>query len=223
MSNLKTMAEKIVDSARTGKADPEALSLLSDITATASEINILDGITATTAELNILDGVTSTAAELNILDGVTATAAEINAAADISSRVISIPDAATYTVLAANSGKPHIVPDLSASSCTMYLPAVSAGLEYEFYYKGIAADGRSWVLDTGSDTNYFIGGLVHLDADSGTGADEIAPYAGDGNSNSKVTIVTPNVGTRVKVICDGTNWILSGYVVSTQNPTFADQ
>jgi hypothetical protein len=51
---------------------------VSDLTASASELNTLDGITATTAELNLLDGVTATTAELNILDGVTATAAELN-------------------------------------------------------------------------------------------------------------------------------------------------
>jgi len=51
---------------------------ISDLTASAAEINVLDGVTASTAELNILDGVTASTAELNILDGVTADAAEIN-------------------------------------------------------------------------------------------------------------------------------------------------
>jgi hypothetical protein len=51
---------------------------VSDLTASASELNTLDGITASTAELNLLDGVTATTAELNILDGVTATASELN-------------------------------------------------------------------------------------------------------------------------------------------------
>jgi len=51
---------------------------LTDVTATASEINILDGATLTTAELNILDGVTSTTAELNLLDGATVTTDELN-------------------------------------------------------------------------------------------------------------------------------------------------
>jgi hypothetical protein len=46
-------------------------SQISDITATAAELNILDGVTATAGELNILDGVTATAAELNYVDGVT--------------------------------------------------------------------------------------------------------------------------------------------------------
>lgn len=51
---------------------------VSDLTASAAELNTLDGITASTAELNKLDGVTATTAELNILDGVTADYSEIN-------------------------------------------------------------------------------------------------------------------------------------------------
>lgn len=55
-----------------------SLSKITDVTATASEVNVLDGITASTAELNILDGVTATTSEINILDGVTVTASDIN-------------------------------------------------------------------------------------------------------------------------------------------------
>lgn len=51
---------------------------LHGITADAAEINVLDGITATTAELNILDGVTANADEINVLDGITATTEELN-------------------------------------------------------------------------------------------------------------------------------------------------
>jgi hypothetical protein len=44
---------------------------VTDVTATAAELNVLDGITASTAELNLLDGVTASTAELNYVDGVT--------------------------------------------------------------------------------------------------------------------------------------------------------
>ena len=47
------------------------VSNVSDLTATAAELNTLDGITASTAELNILDGATLTTAELNYVGGVT--------------------------------------------------------------------------------------------------------------------------------------------------------
>lgn len=54
------------------------LADVTDITASAAEVNVLDGITANTTELNVLDGITASTAELNILDGVTATTAELN-------------------------------------------------------------------------------------------------------------------------------------------------
>lgn len=47
------------------------LSDVTDIIASAAEVNVLDGMTASTAELNILDGATLTTTELNYVDGVT--------------------------------------------------------------------------------------------------------------------------------------------------------
>ena len=48
-----------------------AVADISDLTATAAELNIMDGVTATATELNIIDGVTATTAELNHPSGVT--------------------------------------------------------------------------------------------------------------------------------------------------------
>ena len=48
-----------------------AVADISDLTATAAELNIMDGVTATATELNKLDGVTATTAELNHSSGVT--------------------------------------------------------------------------------------------------------------------------------------------------------
>jgi len=167
--------------------------------------------------------VTATAAELNAgVSGLTATAAEVNAAADVSGRLVSVADDTTYTVLAANSGKTHAIPDLTGS-CTISLPAVSAGLEYKFIYAGVAADGQNWVIDTGADANFYLGGLLHIDTDAGAAGDEAVPIAGNGSSNSKLTVVTPDVGTEISMICDGTSWILSGTAVSATVPAFADQ
>ena len=42
-----------------------ALAKISDVTASAAEVNVLDGIEATTAELNIMHGVTVTASDIN--------------------------------------------------------------------------------------------------------------------------------------------------------------
>jgi hypothetical protein len=47
------------------------VSDITDLTASAAELNILDGATLSTAELNILTGIKSSTAELNYLSGIT--------------------------------------------------------------------------------------------------------------------------------------------------------
>lgn len=132
---------------------------------------------------------------------------------------VSIPDATTYTVLADNAGLVHYFPDFT-STCTATLPAPKAGMWFEFAYSGVAADAQNFVITTGSDTNYFVGGLQFIDNDT----DVVAPIAPDGNSNSKLTVVTPDVGTRFRVESrNGTLWTLSGHVGSATIPSFADQ
>ena len=153
---------------------------------------------------------------------VTATAAEINAKCDDSSRYVVVTDATTYSITAANSGKVHIVPDLTAD-ITISLPTEADGLSYEFWYGGAAADAQDWIFDTGSNTNYFIGGVTHIDTDAGAGGDEVVPVFSDGDSNSKLTVNVPQCGTRVSFFCNGTQWYINGIVVAATAPAFADQ
>lgn len=134
---------------------------------------------------------------------------------------VVVTDASTYTVLAKNAGIVHYVPDLTAT-CTITLPSPKAGLWFEFVYAGVATDAQNFVINTGSDTNFFVGGLMFADHDAADA--EIAPVYPDGNSNSKATIVTPAAATRVRVeSANGTTWIISGVVNSASTPTFADQ
>lgn len=150
---------------------------------------------------------------------MTATAAELIAAAKVSSRVVSVADAASYTVLAANSGKVHVLPNFTAT-CTITLPTAAPGLEYTFIGKAVAADAQNWVFAAGVP---YLGGLTFVDNDAGAGADEM--HAGvypNGSSNDNMTIVTPAAGTTISLYCDGTNWIVCGFVNSATVPTFAD-
>jgi len=75
-----------------------AVADISDLTASAAEINVLDGVTASTAELNILDGVTASTAELNYVDGVTSaiqtqldTKASITGAETLTNKTLTDP------------------------------------------------------------------------------------------------------------------------------------
>lgn len=83
------------------------LEKVTDVTATAAEVNVLDGITASTAELNILDGVTADKDEINVLDGITASTAELNIMDGVTvtaSDINSIPDKIELTDLSVASG-----------------------------------------------------------------------------------------------------------------------
>jgi hypothetical protein len=150
-----------------------------------------------------------------------ATAAELNAAADVSARVVTVTDANT-TISAANSGRPHLVANVSADR-TFTLPTAATGLDFEFIANAVVADGHNWIIDAGADVNFFTGGIVHLDTDAGSAGDEIVPVQPDGDSNSILQINVPDVGTRVRFICDGTNWNVSGFAVSATVPAFSDQ
>ena len=85
----------------------------------------------------------------------TATSAQIAA----QSPIVNVTDAATYTVLAANSGKTHVMPNFTAS-CTLTLPTAASGLEYVFISKAVAADAQNWVFDTGSAAAFL--SLIHI-------------------------------------------------------------
>jgi hypothetical protein len=128
---------------------------------------------------------------------------------------VVVTDAASYTVLAANSGVLHVVPDVSQAT-TMTLPAPVAGMKYEFIYGGAAADASNhiFVPQTG---DFFIGGVTFHDAQ----ADATTSVWSDGNSNDVFTIVTP--GTyRVMFVSDGTNWYVTGEITGATVCTMAD-
>lgn len=150
---------------------------------------------------------------------ITATPAEINAAADVSSKIVSIADAASYAVLVADSGKTHVLPDLTAS-ITVTLPTASAGLEYRFIGKAIAADAQNWKFAT--TNGVFLGGVQFADTDEPASPALLTSVFPNGSSNDNMTYVTPSAGSYVHVICDGTNWIVNGVVYSATVPTFTD-
>jgi len=162
------------------------------------------------------------AANVMELLGITASAAQINAVATPASRYVNVTNATTYSVLAADSNKVHIMPDFT-SSCTLTLPTAAAGLEYTFIGKAVAADAQDWIIKSPSATNYFLGGVSFADTDAGAGADEIhAGIWSNGSTNDFLTVVTPGAGTMIHVICDGTNWIVNGQVFSATVPAFSD-
>jgi hypothetical protein len=158
---------------------------------------------------------------LDASDNYTPKYADADNLREMTKAIVSVPDANT-PISAANTGKPHLVANVSADR-TFTLPTPAAGLDIEFIATVGAADGHDWIINTGSDTNYFVGAITHLDTDANGAGDEIVNVSPDGNSNSKLQINVPEGGTVVRLVCDGTLWVVSGVAVSATAPTFADQ
>jgi hypothetical protein len=131
---------------------------------------------------------------------------------------IVITDASTYTVKPYTSGVLHVFPNLTAD-ITVTLPTPKKGLSYRFMFGGAAADAQDWIFVTGSASNYFVGGVAWLT----DGTPDIEVVYSDGNSNDTFTVFTPEAGTWIEMVSDGTVWYLNGQIVSTSaTPTIAD-
>ena len=133
---------------------------------------------------------------------------------------VVVADGATYSVQASQTGRVHVLPNLTAD-ITITLPQVENGLFYEFVYAGAAADAQDWIINTYATTELFKGGVVHIDHDAGAGGDEAVPVFADFSNDDTFTVLTPSAGTWVKIWSDGTSWYITGYVVSATAPTFA--
>jgi hypothetical protein len=192
--------------------------------ATTDQFLVLaDGALYAVTGVALRDGLEDAGAiQLDDIDATTISLGSVDlpaSAAGGSGAYVAIAAATTEaTITAANSGKTYVIPDLDAD-CTFTLPTAAAGLNYTFVYSGINADAHDWVIDTGADANFYIGGLLQVDEV----AHDQATATPDGDSNSIINVLTPDGGTRVSLLCDGTNWILSGVVNSVDVCTFADQ
>ena len=134
-------------------------------------------------------------------------------------RPVAVTDAATYKVLTKDSGKLHVMPDLTAD-CTITLPTVESGLRFDFMYAGAADDAQDWIIVTAATTELFKGGVTQLDPAEAT-VTEVVPVYADFSNDDTFTVLTPNAGTSIRLVSDGASWLVNGFVGSDTPPTFA--
>lgn len=132
----------------------------------------------------------------------------------------------TKSLQASDSGKHILFGPLDgglSADATLNLPTAEDGLHFKIQYVGGAADAHTLLISTGSNTNYFIGGIAQHDPDNA--GDDTVVYHPNLSSNSKVQLKTPDSGTFVELTCDGTNWFINGALVSATDTgvVFADQ
>jgi len=160
-----------------------SVSEISDLTATAAELNTLDGITTTVGELNVLDGITADVNELNLLDGVTATTAELNHVDGVTSNVqtqLNSKDAITQTVTVITGNTTAVAGQhyyINGSAVTLTLPASPSVGDYVVISDvsgntdNIVARNSSNIMSLAEDLNldqaYFNEKMVYTGASVG--------------------------------------------------------
>jgi hypothetical protein len=136
------------------------------------------------------------------------------------SGLVAVGDVTAYTVLAKNSGKIHIMPNVTAD-ITYTLPAAEYGLRYDFQYNGAAADAEAHIFATAATDELFAGGVVFHDHNiGGAGIEVLAVYA-DFSNDDLLTVDLPEVGTQLTFLSDGASWFVNGQVISDTAPVFA--
>jgi len=130
---------------------------------------------------------------------------------------VSLSDGDQTLDNATHSGRILLVPDGSQDN-TYTLPAPIAGSVFRFVYAGGAADATDAIIVTPGNSNFYIGGITHLD----TNADNVTVFS-DGNSNSSIQLNVPQAFDITIMGLNTTNYQIFGTVTSTTVPAFADQ
>lgn len=152
---------KVYNSATWDAVSSVTVANISDLTATAAELNIMDGVTATTAEINYVDGVTSniqtqldakgTVSSLSDLS-ITATATEINYTSGVTSAIQTQLDA---------KGTVSTLGDLSITASATelnYTTGVTSAIQTQLDAKGtVSSLSDLGVTASATELNYTSG------------------------------------------------------------------
>jgi len=131
---------------------------------------------------------------------------------------VALADGDVTLTNATHSGRVLVVPD-GGQDNTYTLPTPVAGAMFTFVYGGASADATDFIIDAGSDTNFFVGNVAFNDTDDGAASVVFA----DGDSNSKLQVNVPGSAVINVMAKDGTNWYVWGSVTGATAPAFSDQ
>lgn len=127
----------------------------------------------------------------------------------------------TVTRTLTNSDNGAIIScDTTSNDIAITLPTAVDGLHFVFMIPKAGANDLEIISP--SATNYFHGGVIHLDANIGGAGIEVATIVSNYSSNDYLTLLIAAAGTRIEMICDGTLWYVAGTVISDTPPVFAD-
>ncbi len=173
----------------------------------------LTGAVSMGSTLAVTGATTHTGAVTNS-DAVTTVGATVHTGGD-RTLMITTADAAV-SISAANSGKVHLVPDLTADRIYT-LPPNAAGLYYEFWSTRVDADGHDLQIVADNAADFYKGTLVWYDTNASPTV--FALLSPDGTSDHTLNLILP-IAFKIKMYCDGTNWFITGDVFADATPTW---
>jgi hypothetical protein len=196
------------------------------VTATSAELNYNDITTlgtlaaskSWTSDAN-LDTVMPTGGLLTVQSGGAVTlnsGSTLTASGAIVQAPVFVADATPYTVLAADSGKLHIILE-QTNSITLNLPVIAAGLIYKFVMGGVATEAQNWVI-VATTPSFYNGGIAWTDLNDAES--NLAVVYADGTSHLTLTVTTPAAGTAIEIYSNGTEWFVHSTVISDSTPAF---
>ena len=186
---------------------------------TAAGDNATLGYTTTEGAILTGQGSTSDITLKNDADGTVLTVATgqtaIARVGGDQTLAISLANANT-TILEANSGKVHLIPNVSADRIYT-LPPNAAGLYYEFWSTLVAADGHDVQIVADNAADFYKGTLFWLDTNASPTV--WALLNPNGTDDHTLNLILP-IAFYIKMYCDGTNWFITGNVYADATPTW---
>ena len=120
--------------------------------------------------------------------------------------------AVTRTLLDSESGTMFLV-DVSAvdNDITLTLPTASGseGVWYDFCFTVDSDDDADFIINTGAAGTDIYGGITTLAANSTVDA-----FAGISTITVDGSVAQSAEGMKLSFLCDGTNWHLSGHIMT---------
>jgi len=197
------------------------------MTASAAELNYNDIATLGTLAASktwtsdaSLDTVMPTGGLLTVQSGGAVTlnsGSTLTASGAIVQAPVFVADATPYSVLAADSGKLHIILE-QTSNITLNLPVIAAGLSYKFVMGGVATEAQDWII-VATTPSFYNGGVAWTDLNDAES--NLAVVYANGTSHLTLTVTTPAAGTGLEIYSNGTEWFVHGTVISDSTPAFS--
>ena len=121
--------------------------------------------------------------------------------------------AVTRTLTVGESGTLFAV-DMSAvdNNVALTLPTASdavAGVNYDFCFTVDSDDDADFSITTGADGTDIYGGIITLAAQSTVDA-----FNGSSKITVDASVAQSTEGLKLSLVCDGTNWHLSGHIMT---------